>query len=401
MQGKKKVLAVISVLKGGGAERVLALLANELNNQGCEVELLTTSSCKEAVIQPELNSKIPLLILQEMIRDSQFLRLYYRLLRIVSSILCKPFEQFKKTPPVLFSCLSFLAEYHGEIKALKNKLKKEPETTLVVFLQPAIPIALLATRGLPNRVIISERCDPKRLMKSRYGYGFVKKYYERADKVVFQTQQAKEIYPPNISQKGTVICNPIKEGLPEPYRGERNKNITTFCRISKQKNLPMLVEAFALVHKEFPQYRLRIIGQPNNDDDLMALEETKSAIARLGVADAVEFLPFTNNVHQEIIKDAMYVNSSDYEGISNAMLEAMAIGMPVVCTDCPVGGAAAVIEHGVNGLLVEVGNSQMCAQAIKRVIADQELAAQLSQNAQKIREDLSLFRIGMKWMELL
>ena len=107
------------------------------------------------------------------------------------------------------------------------------------------------------------------------------------------------------------------------------------------------------------------------------------------------------NVHEAVIKDAMYVNSSDYEGISNAMLEAMAIGMPVVCTDCPIGGAKATINNGENGLLVPIQNPEALASAMNRMIEDNELADKLSHNASQIREELSLDKITEKWMQLL
>jgi glycosyltransferase involved in cell wall biosynthesis len=402
MECKKKVLAVISVLKGGGAERVLSLLANELSENGYEVEFLTTSSKKDEIINHELNKGIPLTGLkEEFLKESRIKRGYYKLLRVASSVLCKPFELLRIDLPISFAYLSFVAEYHREIKAMRNKLAKEPNVTVISFLQPSIPITLIAAKDLPNRVIISERCDPDRLMKSRYGGNFLKKYYDRADRVVFQTEQAKNIYPENISAKGTVIFNPLKAGLPQPYHGERNNNITTFCRISKQKNLPMLIEAFGLIHKDFPEYRLRIIGQPNNADDREALEQTKAKIEQLGIEDAVDFQPFSNQVHGEIIQDAMYVNSSDYEGISNAMLEAMAIGMPSVCTDCPIGGAAMMIENGVNGLLVPVGDSQKLATAVIRVLEDKEFAHALSCNAEQIRQDLSIKKIGQQWLEII
>ena len=114
----------------------------------------------------------------------------------------------------------------------------------------------------------------------------------------------------------------------------------------------------------------------------------------------VEFLPFNSNVHQEIIKDALYVNSSDHEGMSNAMLEAMAIGMPVVCTDCPIGGASAVIKNGENGMLAKVGDPEDFANAIIKVLSDKNLADSLSLNGSKIREELALKNISKKWMEL-
>ena len=106
-------------------------------------------------------------------------------------------------------------------------------------------------------------------------------------------------------------------------------------------------------------------------------------------------------MHEDIIEDFMYVNSSDYEGISNAMLEAMAIGMPVVCTDCPIGGAHATIQHEVNGMLVPVGDARAMYLAMKQIIEDEELAQRIACNAAKLRETLSLENIAKQWMELL
>ncbi len=395
----KKVLMVMPVLKGGGAERVASILTNEFYKNGYDCEFLLTSCNREDVISRDLDGNIPVIILREFFKKS-LADTFYKLLQIFTSVICKPFEQLGLKVPTFYSYLSFISNYHKEIKALKKVLKAREDATVVTFLQPTIPMVLLAGRKTRNRIIISERGDPKRLMKHRYGYNFIKKYYERADKVVFQTHDAKNTYPSNIADKGTVIFNPIKENLPARYESERNKNITTFCRISYQKNLPVLVKAFADVHKDFSDYRLRIIGNTQNADDEKALSETKALIEALKLKEFVDFEPFSLNVHNEIIKDAVYVNSSDYEGMSNAMLEAMAIGMPVVCTDCPIGGAAAVINNGENGLLVPVGDAEGLADAIKKVVSDKELSEKLSDNTQKIREDLSLPNIAKKWMEL-
>ena len=127
----------------------------------------------------------------------------------------------------------------------------------------------------------------------------------------------------------------------------------------------------------------------------------KKMIADYQITDSVIFEPFNADVHRIIVKDAMYVNSSDYEGISNAMLEAMAVGMPVVCTDCPIGGAKATITDGENGLLVPIKDADALSNAILRVIEEDGLADKLSQNASKLRDELSLDKITDKWQQLL
>lgn len=384
---------VMPVMKGGGAERVASLLMNEFHRCGHDVEFVLTSSTPEEVVRTDLSEEIPLVLLREHGTRKG--------LRVISSIICRIFEAFKMPVPAYAAYLSFISEYGSEIKQLRQKLKENPDMTVIAFLQPSIPMTVLAARGLPNRVIVSERGNPERLMKKRYGEKFIQKYYTQINAAVFQTKEARDTYPENVREKGVIISNPIKCDLPEPFTGKRNKNITTFCRISLQKNLSMLIEAYSLLHQEYPEYKLRIIGDAFNDEGQEVQRTIQEQIKRLELEDAIELLPFSTNVHEDILEDFMYVNSSDYEGISNAMLEAMAIGMPVVCTDCPVGGAHATIQHEANGMLVPVGDAQAMYQAMKQIIEDEELARRISSNAAKLRETLSLENIAKQWMELL
>lgn len=402
MSKKKQLMFIMPVMKGGGAEKVAAMLLNEFNKNGYECELVLTNSDRDEIVDRGLDSEVSLTVLREIFpKSGVFKKLFISLLRLMSSIICKIPEALGKKVPAGLAKFSFSAQYYDELKALKKHFTAKPDAAVLSFLQPSIPLTLLAAQGLPNRVVVSERADPYRLLKKRYGYNFIKKYYQRADAVVFQTNDAKAAYPENISQKGTVIFNPINDKLPEPYHGEREKYITTFCRVSRQKNLPVLVSAFAGFHKDFADYRLKVIGEPQNDDDKAAFEETKALADKLGVKQYIDFMPFSSQVHRLIIRDAMYVNSSDYEGMSNAMLEAMAIGMPVICTDCPIGGANAVIDNNKNGILTEVRNAEEMCESMKKIASDKKFSDLLSLNASQIRNTLSLDNTAKKWMELL
>lgn len=393
---------VLPHMVGGGAERVAAMLVNYFDNNGIKSKIVLTADHSKDVVRHELKEDIPLILLPEVMKkESLAEKIKYYPVKMISKIGCNIFEAFHKPVPACLAYLSILWQHHREIDYLKKMISEKKDTTVIAFLQPAIPLILLATRNLPNRVIISERCDPNRLMKKRYGKCFIEKYYTRADKAVFQTIEAKEVYPKNVADKGLVIENPIKRDLPEAYHGPRNKVITTFCRISEQKNLPVMIDAFARLHKEYPEYTLRIIGDAPNEEGAKVRNQIVEQMKKLEIESAVQMVPFMNRVHEAIIKDAMYVNSSDYEGMSNAMLEAMAIGMPVVCTDCPIGGAHAAIQYGENGLLVPVKDSQALYIAMKQIVEDDELSQKLSENAAEIREKLSLENIANQWMELL
>lgn len=402
MTERKKIIIALSVMKGGGAERVAAQLMNEFHRNGYKCEFLLTSMSAKDAVNTDLNEEIPLASLcDKEYNISAIIKAFYALVLVYATVFCKLFEKLKKPVPAHFSYASFVGHNYGRVKRLRSYLKENPDAAIIAFLQPTIPMTLLAARGLSNKVVFSERGDPVRLMKHRYGKKFIEKYYGRADAAVFQTYDAKNAYPENIAEKGMVISNPIKPDLPKAYHGERNKNITTFCRISKQKNLPLLLEAFNLFHKEHPDYILRIIGDSLNEEGEAVKKELDVYIKENKLENSVLFEPFKKNVHEEIIKDAMYVNSSDYEGISNAMLEAMAIGMPSVCTDCPIGGARATIKDGENGLLVPVNDAEALYKAMKRIIEEDGLGEKLSFGGEKLREELSLEKTAKRWMELL
>ena len=399
---KKKVVMVMPHMVGGGAERVAAQIMNKLNERGYDTRFILTSAKKNEVVRSDLNEKTQLILLtEEMKAETTGQKLAHLPARAYSTIFGKLYEKQNKYVPASIGKATIEWQYHREIKWLRNYLKQNPDMTVIAFSQPAMPIIVLAADKLPNKVIISERADPNRLMKKRYGKPFIEKYYTRADVAVFQTEDAKSVYPEAVSKKGTVIFNPLKDNLMQPYHGERNKYITTFCRISNQKNLPLLVEAFDQVHSKHPEYTLRIIGDAPNEEGREVLQAIDKQLDKLNLKESVKLEPFMKNVHEAVIKDALYVNSSDYEGISNAMLEAMAIGMPVVCTDCPIGGAKATITDGENGLLVPIQNAEALANAMNRVIEDNALADILSHNASQIREELSLDKITEKWMQLL
>ena len=102
---------------------------------------------------------------------------------------------------------------------------------------------------------------------------------------------------------------------------------------------------------------------------------------------------------EEIWDSAMFVLSSDYEGISNSMIEALSMGVPVISTDCPVGGSRAYIEDGVSGLLTPVGDAQALAAAMLRIAENPDFARSLSANGAGIKEKYSLEKIADRFLE--
>ena len=207
-----------------------------------------------------------------------------------------------------------------------------------------------------------------------------------------QTDDAAAYFSDKVTK--TVILNPVKEGLPEPFRGERRHAVACFCRLEKQKNLGMLIRAFAEFSRTHGEWALEVYGDGGEREALAALA------GELGVGEKVSLMPGRHDVHEAVVDAGMFVLPSDYEGLSNSMLEAMAIGLPCICTDCPCGGARMVIRDGENGLLVPVGGERELAAAMTRVADEDGLAERLGAAAAGVRERLSSRAIAEQWSEV-
>lgn len=276
---------------------------------------------------------------------------------------------------------------------LRSVARRNPDAVIVAFEYFVNMQTLIACAGLPNRVVVSERNDPARV-GSEFPTGWFREHlYRRANLLVCQTDEASAYFSDKVRK--CVILNPLKEGLPVPYTGVRRKAVVTFCRLERQKNLPMLIRAFSRFHENNPDYTLEIYGDGKERETLIAI------IDGLGISDIAKIHPGRPDVH-DVVRDAsMFVLPSDYEGLSNSMLEAMAIGLPVICTDCPCGGARMVITDGENGLLIPVDNETALTAAMNRMVNDTTLTVKLSRNAAALRKKLSVSKICSEWMQVI
>lgn len=220
--------------------------------------------------------------------------------------------------------------------------------------------------------------------------------YGRAKRIIFQTPGARDYFPENIRKKGVVIPNPLTRNLPD-WKGidSCEKTVMTACRLNAQKNLPMLISAFAEFRKTHPEYTLKIYGDGELKEDMKQLARDKN------VADSVLFPGYAKNIHEIMSCSGIFALTSDYEGLSNSMLEALAIGIPTVCTDCPPGGAKLYIEDGISGMLVPVGDTEALTEKLCRMADDPVLCEKMSENSRKIREELDVDKVLGQWEAVL
>lgn len=343
-----KVCFIIPSLTGGGAERVVANLANKMDELGHEVKILMTASSD---VEYRLNQGIVLEQITERTQGS----IYKRLQRI------------------------FL---------LRRYFKEHTDTAYIAMPTETNMFAVLAAVGLHVNLIISERNDPNR-DRCKELRDLI---YCLAKKMVFQTQEARDYYSKRLQQVGKIIPNPLCNDKIEIYKGERKQKIVVVGRLEEQKNHRMLLEAYAALEEKCKNYSLHIYGVGSLEKEL------KDLSVRLGISEHVHFEGFCNDIHNEIKDASMYVLSSDYEGISNSLLEAMAMGLPVISTECPIGGSKMLIEHMKNGILVPVGNVDTMKEAMEYMIIHREEAETMGAEATRVRERYSIDVITQEWI---
>lgn len=352
-----KVVFILETLLGGGAERVTVALASQMAEyDNFEVHLLTCLKTDEDYVLPN---------------------------KVMRHVMIK-------------SNRGRLRTIEHKYKFFQNEIDKIKPDYVISLATPKTSVLLtLASQNRTYKLILSERNDPNRFPKE-WPLKILRNWaYKKCDGVVFQTEGARDYFSNKIRIKSTVIVNPLSENLPSKYLGDREKCIVNFCRFEPQKNLPMLIKAFALISEEYPHYTLNLYG------DGSQMEMLKRLSAELRIDSKVRFLGFSNDIHGQIVNSALFVSSSDFEGISNSMLEAMAIGLPTICTDCPAGGARMTIIDGINGVMVPVGDERKLADAMKRVLSDSELADKLSINAAKLKDELTVDKITRKWIDFI
>ena len=220
----------------------------------------------------------------------------------------------------------------------------------------------------------------------------MKRLYKRADGFVFQTEEQRRYFSKDIQNKSVVIYNPIKDEFLNTNKTIQKENtIISVGRLVEQKNQKMLIEAFAKIAKEYPNYKLKIFGTGPLELKL------KKQIEELNLADKIILCGVCDDIKNELEKSKIFVLSSDYEGMPNALIEAMAVGLPVISTNCPCGGPKELIENEKNGLLIEVGSIEELTKKMKYLIENQKKAEEMGENAEKIKYKLNSRNILKQW----
>ena len=352
-----KVAFVIGTMGNGGAERVIAALANGWASKGAEVRIITIYGNRQ---------DYPL-------ADS--VEIY--------SVSCK--AKLRLLRPV------------ERIKAIRKAVTDFKPDCVISFLTDVNIHTILACRGLSVPIIASERNDPTKSPGQAWMRKLRNNLYTKAQGLVFQTPDAASYFVPYLkaNNKTTIIPNPLTANLPVYEHDAANTRLITACRLNAQKNLPMMIDAVAELKESGLLLSLDIFGEGPLRGSLQQHIEARNA------ADYITLRGFSRDIHREMAQSACFVISSDYEGISNSMLEALAIGVPVVATDCPVGGARMFIQNGETGHLVPVRDKEAFKSAIVDVMENREKARAMGHNAMALRNTLDVAAITEQWTEFI
>lgn len=293
-----------------------------------------------------------------------------------------------------------ITKFFLRIKYLKEFVKKYHPDVLVAFAQRANYRALMAAGNSDVPVVISVRTDPVGNYDSLSDRIQQKLYFPKAAGAVFQTQGQKDFFKPYLQDNSVIILNPVNPKYFDVKHPEvKEKAVVHHARLVDFKNQPMLCRAFIKVHERHPDYILRIYGPDSFDGTKESVEQI---IAENHAEDYIFLMGGSHDLEKEIPKGEVYALSSDMEGMPNSLLEAMAMGMPCVSTDCPCGGPRMVMTDGEQGLLVPVKDEDAMAEAICKLIEDKDLREKCGREAAKrIKEIANVQTVFEQWRDYL
>lgn len=348
------LLLVCGTLSSGGAERILSILSGRFADYFGQVKILMWR--KAPVFYP-LDRRIEQIVIPEASGTGSVLKQ-----------MCW-FRHYVKTLHP-YGVVSFLAPFN------------------------MLSIVSLYKSGIP--LLIAERNDPRYDCPNRVWRKIRNFLYGFSRRLCVQTCSNKEYFPAYIRKKTDVIYNPVF--LPSSLVGAalsavKTKTIVSVGRFNPQKNFHLLLDAFSLVVKEFPDYKLIIYG----DGELRG--ELEEHICHLHLETQVELPGVRKDLHCILVNAGLFVMSSDYEGMSNALIEAMCLGLP--CISTRVSGATDLIQHGVNGGLVNTGNRDELSKMILYFLHHPLETREMAKKAVRIAEQLDTDYIVDEWIEFI
>ncbi|MGA9774280.1 MAG: glycosyltransferase family 4 protein [Blastocatellia bacterium] len=358
-----RLTLVIHSLQGGGAERMMTLMANYWAAAGWSITLLTM--------------------------DKGSAPLFYALDNRVHSIPLDVASRSKNAAIALQNNLK-------RINALRHAISATRPDVVLSFMDKTNVLTLLATRGLNIPVVVSERSDPAMNHPGRVWANLRRLTYRMADAVAVQSKGAMNYFPAKIQARARIIPNPVSKPSACGSRAvfeNGGMSIVAMGRLVRAKGFDLLLEAFAQVKDSHSSWNLIILGEGPLRKELESLRDS------LELTDRVLMPGRVNNTYERLAGADIFVTSSRYEGFPNSLCEAMASGVAVIATDCP-SGPREIIRDNVDGLLVANADPKALASAMNRLMSNDTERKRLALRASEVTKRFAVERIMPMWEEV-
>ncbi len=361
-----RVTLVISSLSSGGAEKVMALMANYWAKDNVSVTLITLGQ-----------------------GNTDFYRLNPKIKRIALDLAHSSRNAF-----------SAILNTIKRVRRLRREIRHDVPDVVISFMDTTNVLCILATLGLRIPVVVEENIDPRHHHPGRVWAVLRKWTYPYAQAVVVLSQELRR-WAQSVSRGRAVYVIPnaaptltASSGLPDSSFSLRpGRWAVAAGRLVPQKGFDLLIRAFAECADDVPEWSVLILG------DGEEMGHLKLLASELGVADRVNFPGRVEEPQQLLRKAHLFILSSRYEGFPMVLLEAMACGLPVISSDCPT-GPREIIQDGVDGLLVPPNDVSALAHAMKRLMLNDEERRRLSLRAAEVTERFSTERVMGLWDRL-
>lgn len=358
MKPKKRIAFYLGSLAQGGAERVVVNLSDYFVKNGYEVIIVTKLRDEPEYTPDPCVTRILADLTKEEMHNNRIL------------------------------------DFYGRVRKLRSIWKRIKPQVIISFIGKNNIMSLLSSRFLNIPVILSVRSAPEREYPKGPARILAKLLFGMGDGIILQTPDAKGFFPKKIQKKAVILPNSLNpQFIKKRYEGIRVDEIVSVGRLDQNKNQKMLVDAFAPLHGKYPQTKVILYG----DGEARPLLEEK--IREKCLEDTILLAGAQKDICNKIYKSRIFVLSSTIEGMPNALIEAMSLGLAVIATDCPCGGPNMLIQNQENGLLIPVGSTQDLTKALDTVLSNPVLEESLGKNAVKIQEEYSPQKVNEAWEE--
>ena len=277
---------------------------------------------------------------------------------------------------------------------LSRYVKSQKPDVLISFSAPFNMIALASLMGRSGiKMVVAERNDPAHF---RWGVlRYLRNWlYCFSEGIIAQTDTCKTHLCKKLAMKCVVIPNPIL--MDDAYKGAalstvKERQIVSVARFVPQKRLDILIRSFASFERTHPGFHLYIYGDGKDKASLLLL------ISELQLVNKVLICPVVNDIFDRIKKAEMFVMTSAYEGMSNALMEAMCLGLP--CISTRVSGAVEMINDGYNGVLVDIEDHDGIVKAMCDMADNPAQQLLLGENAMRIYDTYHVSSVARQWLD--